>query len=444
MGSVELFGPVDEQDAQRVKLLHKARLAEAKASTNGSSPAASTAVPDVDGAELLADLAGFLHRFVVMTDAQATAVALWVIHSYAIAAADTTPYIAITSAEKRSGKTRTLEVLELLAREPLTVANISDAALFRAVGAMTPTLLFDEIDAIFSAKARDREDLRGMLNAGYRRGACVYRMGGAKMTELESFPVFCAKAFAGIGALPDTIADRAIPIRLERRTSSETVERFRRREIAPQATLLRERTTHWVAEHTNALRGSRPHLPDELDDRAQDCWEPLFAIADHAGGEWPSRARDAAISLSGDGARDDDSLGARLLADIQTVFDQNPTEERYRTADLIGHLSQIEESPWGDWYGKTITPQKLSSLLKPYRIKTMSVWINGEKARGYKREQFTDAWARIVGGRTGRDGRSGSSSDAAPTAPTAPTTQGLDAHERAQLFDEMYPRTKAS
>src|SRR5262249_40284543 len=154
-------------------------------------------------------------------------------------AAESTPYLAVTSAEKRSGKSRLREVLELLVRQPLPASNISDAALFRAIASTTPTVLLDEADAIF--KAREREDLRGLLNAGYRRGAVAYRMGGRNKTTLETFPVYCPKAFFGIGDfLPDTLADRAIPIRLQRRTREETVERFRRRDVQPVGETLRD------------------------------------------------------------------------------------------------------------------------------------------------------------------------------------------------------------
>src|SRR4051794_27277130 len=62
--------------------------------------------------EVLDTLAWFVRRFVVMSPAQADAVALWVVHTHCFAAAEQTPYLAISSAEKRSGKTRLLEVLE--------------------------------------------------------------------------------------------------------------------------------------------------------------------------------------------------------------------------------------------------------------------------------------------------------------------------------------------
>jgi Protein of unknown function (DUF3631) len=232
---------------------------------------------------LLGDVVAFLRRFVVMSDAQGDALALWTAHTHALDAADATPYLAITSPEKRSGKTRLLEVLELLTREPLPTANISDAALFRVVAAKRPTLLFDEVDVVF--KVREREELRGLLNAGYRRGAVAHRMGGANNRTLETFPVFCPKALAGIGnCLPDTLIDRSIPIRLQRRTRQERVERFRRRLIAPEGESFRDGLADWLEPQLDYLAELHPDLPDELDDRAQDCWEPLLALAELAGG----------------------------------------------------------------------------------------------------------------------------------------------------------------
>ena len=119
---------------------------------------------------VLDDVVQFVRRYVVLTDTQADAIALWCAHTHAADAADTTPYLFFTSAEKRSGKTRALEVLELVVHVPISTANSSDAALFRTIAELKPTILFDEVDAIFGNKARDREDLRGLLNAGYRRG----------------------------------------------------------------------------------------------------------------------------------------------------------------------------------------------------------------------------------------------------------------------------------
>jgi hypothetical protein len=343
---------------------------------------------------LLQDVRQFIRRFVALDDLQADAVALWAAHTHVMEAFGCTPYLSVTSAEKRSGKTRLLEVLELLVHEPLPTANISDAALFRVVDKQSPSLLMDEVDAVF--RSREREELRGLLNAGYRQGAVAHRMGGRNNTELQSFAVFCPKVFAGIGdCLPDTITDRAIPIRLKRRTREEHVDRFRRREVEPEGHSLRDRLADWLEPQADHLAACRPALPDELDDRAQDVWEVLLAVADLAAGNWPEKARRAAVALSSGDEREDESLTATLLRDIHAFFSSNGND-RVRTADLLAYLHGIEESPWGDWYGKGLSAHGLSRLLKPYRIKTMPVRVGGETARGYKVEQFADAFARAV------------------------------------------------
>jgi hypothetical protein len=353
--------------------------------------------PEAPIATLLDNVAAFVRRFVVLSEPQAEAVALWVLHTHALDAADTTPYLAVTSAEKRSGKTRLLEVLELVAATPLPTANISDAALFRAVEQLSPTLLLDEIDAVFNPKAREREDLRGLLNAGYRRGAVVRRMGGGNMTTLESFSVFCAKVFAGIGRLPDTIEDRAICIRLERKTRGESVGRFRRRDVADEAEQLRARVVWWAEANIDALRAARPSLPEELDDRAQDVWEPLLAIADAAGVDWPKRARHAAVALSTGEAREDDSLGVRLLADVRRIFAERGCD-RLATADLIAALSEDEEAPWGDWHGRgSIAARSLATILRRYGVRSRTIRLDGdETAKGFHLEQFEGPFSRYL------------------------------------------------
>jgi hypothetical protein len=355
-----------------------------------------------DGADLLDDLAAFVRRFVVLSAEQASAIALWVVHTHAIEAADSTPYLAVTSAEKRSGKTRLLEVLYELAARARATANTSDAALFRAVTQHKPSLLFDEVDAIFGPKARDREDLRGMLNAGHRRGAKVSRCGGQNMTELQDFDVFCPKVLAGIGELPDTIADRSIPIRLQRKAPGEQVERVRHRDLEADAAPLRESVAAWARGYTDALRIARPKLPDELDDRAQDGAEPLLAIADLAGGEWPHRARSALVALcAGRQAPDDDSLGVRLLADIRVAFDSGKTD-RLRTDRLLELLAADDEAPWASWKGSGLTPRSLATLLKPYAIRSRTIRLADDSTpKGYHREQFEDAFGRYLSSKPG-------------------------------------------
>jgi hypothetical protein len=162
----------------------------------------------------------FVRRFVVVDEAQATALTLWAAHTWAVEAAYATPYVFVTSAEPECGKTRLLEVLEQVVREPIFTMNISDAALFRTINRKRPTVFFDEVDSVFSRKAQERghrDELRALLNAGYRRGQRVFRMGGGNNTTLEEFEVFGPKALAGLGSLPPTLSSRCIWIELKRR-----------------------------------------------------------------------------------------------------------------------------------------------------------------------------------------------------------------------------------
>jgi Protein of unknown function (DUF3631)/Toprim-like len=224
----------------------------------------------VDTAALLDEVVGHYRRYVVLRPEEFDAVALWTLHTYAITGAAATPYVHIRSAEMASGKTRLLEAMSVVVSQPLLCSNISDAALFRVIESERPTLLFDEIDAIFGARTREREDLRGMLNAGYRPGAFVYRCGGASKTELERFDVFCPKALAGLGRLPGTLADRSIPFTLKRKKRSERIERFLYLKAQVEAEPLRIQLASWVDANADEFVRAQPDLPRELDDRAQE------------------------------------------------------------------------------------------------------------------------------------------------------------------------------
>jgi hypothetical protein len=346
--------------------------------------------------DLLDSVAVFLRRYVVLTDEQADAVALFVAHTHTFDAAEATGYLAITSAEKRSGKTRLLEVLEMLFCRPWLTGRVTAAVLVRKIDKLCPTLLLDETDAAFKGPEESREALRGTLNSGYRRGGrtslCVGT--GASIT-FRDFQTFCPKAIAGIGQLPDTGADRSIPIRLKRRASHERVERFRRRDVDAEARPIRENLVQVGVDAIETLRDARPELPGELDDRAADCWEPLFAIADLAGGDWPARARRAARTLSSHG-REDDSLGVKLLGDIYDVFERL-AQTRISKRQIVAELLALDEAPWGDLRGRPLDGRQLGRLLRPFRISSRTVRIPGaDTVNGFQREQFEDAWRRYL------------------------------------------------
>src|SRR4051794_10583601 len=205
-------------------------------------------------------------------DAAWTAWALWIAHTHAVDGAHATPYLLYLSPEKRSGKTRAQEVDELLVARPWRVTGASEAAIFRKIAKDRPTLLLDEIDAIFGSFSERTEPLRAILNAGNRPGATVVRCVGEKGDQVRDFPIFCAKALAGIdtGRLPDTIRDRSIKIAMRRRTTAEPVARLRWREANAHAEPLRIRLAAWGESVADRLAEAEPAIPEELDDRAAE------------------------------------------------------------------------------------------------------------------------------------------------------------------------------
>jgi hypothetical protein len=184
------------------------------------------------------------------------------------------------------------------------VVSIIEAVMFRTIERDAPTLLLDEIDAVFTAKKGDdgKEAIRALLNAGFERRAIVPRCVGPNHT-LTEFRVFCPKALAGIGKLPDTIADRSIPIIMARRKRGQHVEKFRARDAEVIAKPIAAALEAWAARQQTLarLRNALPVIPDALGDRAADIREPLLAIADTASGEWPGMARSALVELCAGG-----------------------------------------------------------------------------------------------------------------------------------------------
>jgi hypothetical protein len=240
----------------------------------------------------------FLGRFVSYPSEHAqVAHALWIVHTHLMERWDSTPRIAFLSPEPASGKSRALEATELLVPRPVVAINVSPAYLFRKVGSEGGvTILFDEIDTVFGPKAKENEEIRGLLNAGHRRGAVAGRcVVHGKTVMTEEIPAYAAVALAGLGWLPDTILSRSVIIRMRRRHPGERVEQFRRRHQSAEG----ERICGMVAAWSKAVAADIvwPELPSEIQDRDTDVWEPLIAVADAAGAKWPARARAAAIAL---------------------------------------------------------------------------------------------------------------------------------------------------
>jgi hypothetical protein len=338
--------------------------------------------------------------FVVLPKWAVETLALWILHTYAFKLRDISTYIGLESPEHRCGKTTLVTVLTKLASRCLTSNNISAPALFRAIQEYQPTLIIDEADTFLPGN----EELRGILNAGYRRDtAYVVRI--AQVTPapndetpnpssamgLVSFSCWCPKLISRIGRLPTTLADRCIIIRMDRKTPNEVCERLRKLD----GRKLQEQCARFVLDHRAAIAQAEPLLPESLHDRAADIWEPLLALADLAGGDWPELARQAAVGLSAS-AQDNNPMGS-LLMDIFALF-INSGKDRLPTRDLVAGLNTyFSDRPWMDLRkGKEATEIWLSKQLRPYGISPRTHRFDGRLAKGYEQADFQEAFRRYI------------------------------------------------
>jgi hypothetical protein len=353
---------------------------------------------DIDGALLLEEVLLFLMRFVAYPSYHAAcAHALWIAHTHLMDVWESTPRIAFLSPEPGSGKTRALEVSELLVPRPIEAINATPAYLFRKVSdkAGLPTILFDEIDTLFGARAKEHEEIRGILNAGHRRGAmagrCVVK---GKVVETEELPAYCPVALAGLGNLPDTILSRSVIVKMRRRSPTETIEPYRRRLHCAEGWALRDRLAAWADQVRLSMTGRWPQMPAGIADRNADVWEALLAVADAAGGDWPEWSRVAAVTLVTDAIAASPSLGVRLLADLRTVFKD---AVGLSTNTILEALVALDESPWCDIRGKPLDARRLANYLRPYGVQSAPIRMGETVVKGYRREDLHDPWMRYLG-----------------------------------------------
>lgn len=363
--------------------------------------------PPLPGHEVLNQVRDFVARYSAFPSQHcAPMLALWYAHTWVADAFYITPRLILSSPEPGSGKTRVLEIAQHLTNQPEMTAGGSAAALVRMVAAGPITILMDEVDAVFSAGGSGNEEVRQMLNLGYKRTATVPKTKGDPATgfTVERLPTFAPAALAGLaGRMPDTITTRAITIHLRRRRHDEHVESYRESKVIRQATPIRDALSTWMTCIGERLVEAEPDMPPGVDDRPAEIWEPLLAIADEAGGHWPTTARDACSHFVFN-QKSTPSLGVRLLADLRALFTAEDTD-RMHSAEIVARLRSIDDAPWSDLNGKPLDSRRLAKELSPYQIAPLTFQRNGTNAKGYvihptrtqvEQVGLADAWARYL------------------------------------------------
>jgi hypothetical protein len=338
----------------------------------------------VAGDTLLHDLAALVGRHVIVDDHSKVAGALWIPLCFLVEVVDIMPLLVITSPTKRCGKSRLLTLLLKLVRRPMPGVALTAATLYRAIEKWHPTLLIDEADGLLKdSKGNDNVELRSVINASHTRDFAFVPRCVGEAHDVQNFSTWAPKALALIGRMPDSMMDRAILIQMRRKTKSEQVTRIRE---TPQEAFeeLRSRIVRFCQDNADKIKHHTPALPAGINDRAEDCWLPLLAIADIAGGDWPELARKAAVALSADND-DADTFATKVLRALRQDFidDRETDDDGFQiTTDICDHFNQDKEAPWAH-FKNGMTAELLARTLSPYKIKSDRTTHEGKQVRGY-------------------------------------------------------------
>jgi putative DNA primase/helicase len=349
----------------------------------------------ISTAKLLDEIEATIRKHIVLSKDGAAAIALWILHAWIFDAFDVSPLLSLTSPEKRCGKTTLLGLVTGLAPKPLPSSNCSGSTVFRAVEEWRPTLIIDEADTFLE----NGDEIRGILNSGHTKyAAFVLRQveGGDDGFKTKRFSTWAPKVIAKIGTLPDTLADRSIIVEMKRKAPGERVEKLRNPQQSNHFLMLRECLCRWATDNQTKLTTSVTNMPEGLNDRAADNWEVLISIADHAGGDWPMKARTAATALSGEEASETDSVKTLLLSDIRDLFVTKNTD-RLTSAAIVEHLATLDHRRWPEWKGgRPMSKVQLARLLGHFKIRSGTIRFSHGTDKGYYLSSFAETFERYL------------------------------------------------
>ncbi len=358
-----------------------------------SERAAESEWPEpIDGDQLLHAVSNFFARYLHCSEHQGAVLALWVFHTYSYQAAQVTPYLAIQSAQKQSGKTRCLVLLQLLCENAAFVSGLTTSTLFKLLQGPAGTLLLDESQASVGTRNRNKAPvLRAAL-----AGSSLAATGLDPVLRPEPRNKFCPKAFAGRGPLPQDLADLSIPIILEPllhvglsnfgnygdfgnfgnpppgvKASSPKIERLHLADAAKAVKPLCKLLRIWRNQNLALLDQGPAHqesdFPPNLSPRQQDMIEPLLQIADICGDSWSRRSREALVALFRQQTQFDLLPNLQLLADLRDCFAYHGYPDRLATTDLLDWIYSLPARPW-DLDGH-FSAHTLARLLVPFNIR---------------------------------------------------------------------------
>jgi hypothetical protein len=355
----------------------------------------------MNGAMVLNMARAHLQRFVSFpSDAALDLAVCWAAHTHCVGpderlAFDSTPRLMFLSDKRGSGKSQAMARVLGLSFHPRLVIDPTPLSYATMVNQARPTMAVDEADCLFGNGA-SKQQLRGLLNAGYTPGAEFIR---GKDAPIDTF---CPLIIAGLGARIRVAAEleplrsRSIIVEMQPGIPPDPYER---RDHDAITAMYRDQLTTWARRNLRAILAARPEMPTGIEMRLREVCHPLFAVADVAGGRWPEAVRDAARQLLlgefNDSESGELSMFERLLTDLRTVY--GPDAGKMSTHDIVDGLYELPGDTWGKlWPNKNKAPKELAAMLRPLGVEPTMLWLDGEPIRGYHREGLANLWDEIV------------------------------------------------
>jgi hypothetical protein len=349
--------------------------------------------PDpVDTAELLAAIEAKFRRYVVASPAIVTASVLWALFTYVVEIATHAPKLLYTFPVRNAGKTTALHVVRWMAQRSYVAVEATGAVLYRIIDRLKPTLFLDEADSLFQR----RNALAHIINESWTNSGSKIPRAKASGKGYDEYDVYGTQAISMRGLkVPDTTLSRCIICLIWPKLESEPVEEFYYKDD-DDFKVFRRKARRWAIDHAVALRAATPEFPPGFNNRIRMNYKMLLAIADLASGEWPKRARNAALEL--ETGRDEPSEEIRLFAALRDVWGK---AQKRASKDLCAALVAHPSGEWADFRGKgPISPHQLAALLRPFGIRLEhNLHLAGsakDNQGGYLRSQFENAWARLL------------------------------------------------
>jgi hypothetical protein len=242
--------------------------------------------------EIYDEIRGIYTRFVEFSEEiYHDIMTLFVMYTYVYRLWESTGYIHFNGTAA-SGKSRNLSLLNTLAFNPIWASSMSPASLYRKLAGSPGTSCIDETEGFEGERG---EELRRILNAGYKDGSKVHRAEKGKDDKWISatFDVFGPKALASINPLEAVISSRCLVVSM--RPAIRELPDFL--SSSPAWTDVRDRLYLWAMENTKDIAELVHEWHDETDTgkKARLCprligrqWETTgqyIVLADYIGGE---------------------------------------------------------------------------------------------------------------------------------------------------------------